>query len=187
MYLTYEGLKQVVDATEQVDDIVLDVIDGLGSVMIADARQYAFCQVDNGNEPRPHISPYYEGLVFGLHEELLWRMDVLGCCFSSDSGLKPNLGEEPEKAKRNPPFSFEGFGIAEGAIIEFYDAKAGVARPEIHAKVCGLRKIRYRGKVTSIAAAAKKVMKLKSNPSDPAYWTYNGRLLADIYREKYPL
>ena len=164
-----------------------DVIDGLEAIMIADARQYAFCQVDNGNEPRPHISPYYEGLVFDLYNDLLWRMDVLGYCFSSDSGLKPGLGDKPAKTKKNPPFNFEEFGIAEGAILEFYDAKAGTSRPEIRAKVCGPRKIRYRGKVTTMSAVAKKAMKFKSNPSGPAYWTYNGRLLADIYREKYPL
>lgn len=165
-----------------------DVIDGLESVMIDDARQYAFCAVDNGNVPKPRLSPYYEGQVWEMYEDLLWRMDVLGYTFSSDSGLPPDLGKGADAGKRgkNPPFDFAEFGIAEGAALEFYDARAGKPRPEVTATVCGPKKIRYKGKATSMSAVAKRIMKFKSNPSGPAYWTYNGRRLIDVYREKYP-
>jgi hypothetical protein len=164
-----------------------DVIDGLEAMMIRYAQQYAFCQVDNGNNPKPHVSPYYEGLVLDMHEELLWRMDVLGYRFSTETGLKPEFDERPNARKKNPPFNFEEFGIANGAQLVFFDARAGTARPDITATVCGPRKIRYKGKVTSISAVAKRVMKFKSNPRGPEYWTYNGRLLVDIYRDRYPI
>ena len=163
-----------------------DVIDGLEAMMIRYAQQYAFCQVDNGNNPNPHVSPYYEGLVLDVHDELLWRMDVLGYGFSTESGLPPEFDERLATRKKNPPFDFEEFGIANGAEIVFYDARKGEPRPDITATVCGPKKIRYKGKATSMSAVAKKVMKLKSAPRGPMYWTYNGRLLVDIYREKYP-
>lgn len=164
-----------------------DVIDGLESAMIAHARQYAFCQVDNGNVPNPYVSPYYEGLVRDMHAELLWRMDVLGYGFSSESGLPPSHGKaRTAGGRRNPPFDFAEFGIAEGATIVFYDARAGKPRPEVTAQVCGPRKIRYKGRATTMSAVAKRLMGFKSAPRGPEYWTYNGARLIDVYREKYP-
>lgn len=166
-----------------------DIVDGLESMMIDDARQYAFCQVDNGIVPKPHLSPYYEGLVCDMYNDLLWRMDVLGYTFTSDSGLPPDLGKGKDagKCKKNPPFNFVEFGISDGAMLEFYDPRAGKSRPEVTATVCGPKKIRHKGKVTTMSAVAKRIMKFKSSPQGPEYWTYNGKRLIDIYREKYPI
>ncbi len=165
-----------------------DIVDGLEALMIRHARQYGFCDVDNSNELRPRISPYKKGHVNELFEQILWRMDVLGYRFSNTSGtLSDEDDGSEEKGARNPPFNFTEFGISKGAIIEYYDAKRDLAHPEINAKVESPQRIRFRGQVTTISIAAKRVVKSKGSLKGMEYWTYNGRRLIDIYREKYPL
>lgn len=177
------------------DEFPMDVVNGLEAKMIRYAKKHAFCKVDNGNVPNPYVSPYSEGLVESMHDELIWRMGILGYRFSgvADDVEPEGDGDEdaqdaPAKAptRRQPPFNFTEFGIDAGELIEFYDAKARSPREDIVAEVVDGRHISCDGEVTSISAKAQAVMGLKHAPRGTEYWTWNGRRLVDIYQEKYP-
>jgi hypothetical protein len=179
------------------DEFPMDVINGLESLMIRYARRHAFCKVDNGNEPKPYVSPYSEGLVASMHEELIWRMGILGYRFSGVADDAPaeeitivegeSAGdEEKTRIRRQPPFNFHEFGIDNGELIEFYDARAKESRPDIVAEVVDGRRIMCDGERTSISEKAREVMGYTNTPRGTEYWTWNGRQLVDIYQEKYP-
>lgn len=91
-----------------------------------------------------------------------------------------------KKIRRQPPFNFHEFGISDGELIEFFDARTGVSRPDIVARVAGGRSIVIDGETTSVSAAARSVLGLRRSPRGTEYWTWNGRRLVDIYQERYP-
>ncbi|MBR6434146.1 MAG: GIY-YIG nuclease family protein [Aeriscardovia sp.] len=178
------------------EEFPMDVVNGLEAKMIRYAKKHAFCKVDNGNEPKPYVSPYSEDLVATMHDELIWRMDILGYCFSGVADdVEHDIEEtdEPEQQPQTksqvhhqPPFNFFEFGIDAGELIEFYDAKAKKAREDIIAEVVDGKHISCDGVVTSISAKAREIMGFKNAPRGTEYWTWNGRRLVDIYQEKYP-
>lgn len=178
------------------EEFPMDVVNGLEAKMIRYAKKHAFCKVDNGNEPKPYVSPYSEDLVATMHDELIWQMDILGYRFSGVADdIEHDIEEtdEPEQqpqtksqVHRQPPFNFFEFGIDAGELIEFYDAKAKKAREDIVAEVVDGKHISCDGVVTSISAKAREIMGSKNAPRGTEYWTWNGRRLVDIYQEKYP-
>lgn len=56
----------------------LDVVGGLERQMIAYITEHGSYTTDNGNLPNPFVSPYTESFIAGLHEDILFRMGVLG-------------------------------------------------------------------------------------------------------------
>lgn len=56
----------------------MDVINGLEALAISYIRQHGAYAVENECSPRPYVSPYNEGFIADLHEEILFRMIVLG-------------------------------------------------------------------------------------------------------------
>lgn len=121
------------------------------------------------------------------NEELLLKnpyKDEFFVDVSKESSVVNPGGKKP--IVRQPPFNFHEFGIDNGEILVFYDAKNKVLRPEITAIVAGERSIQYDGKLTSMSAVAGDIMGLKNSPRGTAYWTYKGKLLVDYYMERYP-
>ncbi|MFN3444220.1 MAG: GIY-YIG nuclease family protein, partial [Bacteroidia bacterium] len=47
------------------------------------------------------------------------------------------------------------------------------------------RSIMFRGEETSLTNATKQILELDYNVAPGPYWTYNGKLLRDIYNETY--
>ena len=56
----------------------LDVVSGLERQMIAYIAEHGSYATDNGNLPNPFVSPYAESFIASLHEDILFRMGVLG-------------------------------------------------------------------------------------------------------------
>ena len=56
----------------------LDVVSGLERQMIAYIAEHGSYATDNGNLPNPFVSPYTESFIASLHEDILFRMGVLG-------------------------------------------------------------------------------------------------------------
>ena len=87
--------------------------------------------------------------------------------------------EVQEEAKeRRAPFSFQKCGIPVGAQIEL------VGRPDVVATVKDDRQIEYQGKLCSLSALAQAIMQTPYPLQGPVHWTYQGKRLRDIRRER---
>lgn len=101
----------------------------------------------------------------------------------SDESEEDNI--EP-KLKRQPPFSFEEFGIPVGAQLLFFDRRFDCVRDDIGAQVLDAKHILYKGQKTSLSAVARDILGLKNSPRGTEWWVYDDELLVDIYQKKYP-
>lgn len=79
---------------------------------------------------------------------------------------------------RQPNFNFREMGIPINAILQAVD------RADI-ATVIGDRRVTFRGLELSLTAATKLMLAVDYSPRPAIYWTYDGRILLDIYRETY--
>ncbi len=86
---------------------------------------------------------------------------------------KPVKGKEQNVKK--PPVNFTKCGIPIGAELVFTDD------PTVVATVVGERKVQYNDEITSLSAIAKGIKGYAT--AGPSYFTYNGKLVADIARE----
>ena len=59
-------------------NIYPDVVDGLEAKEIEYIRNHGSYETDNIEKPKPYVSPYKEGTVDGLHEDILFRMKAMG-------------------------------------------------------------------------------------------------------------
>lgn len=88
---TVQGLKRLDDHNHRKDwwnkavmflvpdsEFSVDVIRGLERTAIQYIQEHGSYEVDNENEPSPYVSPYHEVLIEELHDEILFRMNVLG-------------------------------------------------------------------------------------------------------------
>ena len=90
--------------------------------------------------------------------------------------------EASEKTKsKRPPLNYYEMGIHKGDILKWKDD------PSITVTVISDRKVSYNGEEVSISAlsAQPKGYKVKHIQPTP-HWTYNERLLSEIYDETYP-
>lgn len=60
------------------NELSLDIVSGLEAVAIAYIREHGSYEVENSATPDPSISPYSVGFIDDLHNEILFRMKVLG-------------------------------------------------------------------------------------------------------------
>ena len=82
--------------------------------------------------------------------------------------------EQIEQESRRGPFRFSMCNIPVGATIEF------VSDPEKTAEVVDDSKILFNGEVTSLSAAATRLLGYKYGVQRPAYWMYEGQRLSEI-------
>jgi len=80
--------------------------------------------------------------------------------------------------KKRPNFNFEEMQIPIGAELTCIRNGENVI-------VQSSRSIMFRGEETSLTNATKQILELEYNVAPGPYWTYNGRLLRDIYNETY--
>ncbi len=83
---------------------------------------------------------------------------------------------------RRPNINFSELGIPIGAVLNSNIGDDG----DITATVIENRKVIFRGSNMSLGHATKMLLCTNFNSSPTPYWTYNGRLLKDIYEEVYP-
>lgn len=90
------------------------------------------------------------------------------------------LSELREGKAKRPPLNYFDLGIKENDHLFWKDD------PKVFATVCADRKVIYNGHVMSLTKATQELLGKPYNVQPSPYWTYDGRLLFDIYNEKYP-
>lgn len=88
-------------------------------------------------------------------------------------------GEEYTRLRR-PNMNFAEMGIPVGS--ELVSAASGAT-----VTVAGEKKVSLNGTAMSLTAATRQVLGLDYSVAPAPYWTFNGRLLKDIYDETYPI
>jgi hypothetical protein len=85
------------------------------------------------------------------------------------------------KAKgHRPPLNFIQMGMQKGDILKWKDD------PNITISVHTDRTVLYNGEEIAISALTRDLKHAKYYVAPGSYWTYNGKLLSDIYEETYP-
>jgi hypothetical protein len=79
---------------------------------------------------------------------------------------------------RRPNLNFKEMGIPVGAVLNFTEGEATVT-------VSGERKVMLNGEETSLTAATRQLLGLDYSVAPGPYWTYDGKLLREIYNETY--
>lgn len=87
------------------------------------------------------------------------------------------LAGEQLKAKR-PPLNFDEMGIPIGSSLVSTKTETSVV-------VTGPKKVRLGDDEMSLTAATRQVLQLEYNVAPGPYWTFNGKLIRDIYDETY--
>lgn len=85
---------------------------------------------------------------------------------------------QADAQERKSPFSFTRCGIPIGAEIVL------VNHPEVVAIVADDRQIEYQGRKSSLSAIAQEVLQTSYPLQGPVYWTYQGRTLRDLRRQR---
>lgn len=67
----------------------LDVVSGLEALAIKQALSNDSYQTDNAVVPEPYVSPYVEGFIRALHQEVLFRLKVLGIDLEAATNSQP--------------------------------------------------------------------------------------------------
>ena len=90
--------------------------------------------------------------------------------------------EASEKTKsKRPPLNYYEMGIHKGDVLRWKDD------PSITVTVISDRKVSYNGEEVSISALSAQLKGYKVKHIQPTpHWTYNERLLSEIYDETYP-
>jgi hypothetical protein len=70
-------------------------------------------------------------------------------------------------------------GIPEGAILQADE------QPDITVVVAGEKKVKFRSEEISLTAATQQALGINYNVRPAPYWRFNGRLLSEIYEDKY--
>lgn len=113
----------------------LDVVSGLERQMIAYIAEHGSYATDNGNLPNPFVSPYTESFIASLHEDILFRMGVLGYDLDAvgesvtDDGLAFHTPRRNIDARGRYDSSAGKFTVLAGSQIDL-DVQCGTkARP----------------------------------------------------------
>jgi hypothetical protein len=80
--------------------------------------------------------------------------------------------------KRRPNMNFQEMGIPVGAILHFSQGDASVA-------VVGPKKVKLGDEPMSLTAATRQVLQIEYDPPPALYWTYEGKLLRELYEATY--
>lgn len=70
----------------------MDIVSGLEAACIAYISEHGAYESDNAANPKPYVSPYSEAFINSLHEDILFRMSLLG--FDLDS-VGDDAGKHP--------------------------------------------------------------------------------------------
>jgi T5orf172 domain len=88
-----------------------------------------------------------------------------------------NAGEQFRQ--RRPNLNFQEMGIPIGAeLVSTVDGQS--------ASVVGPRHVEFRGQRTSLTAATREILRLDYSVAPGPYWSFQGKLIKDIYNDTYP-
>lgn len=94
---------------------------------------------------------------------------------TGDKLKKVKVDKAKKQIVRKPPVNFSKCGIPIGAKLVFVDD------PSVVVEVVSDRKVLYKDEITSLSAISDSIKGYSS--SGPSYFTYKGKLVADIARE----
>lgn len=118
-----------------------------------------------------------------IFKEVAMLLDDAEICEVHKGGLK-SLEVFPTKRKKGhthrPAMNFYQMGMQKGDIIKWKD------NPSIIASIYTDRKVLFDGKVIALSALTRDLRNANYYVVAGAYWTFNGRLLTEIYEETYP-
>jgi hypothetical protein len=83
-----------------------------------------------------------------------------------------------KKLKKKPNLNFAEMGIPVGSSLIFKDGLSVV-------DVCGEKKVKFNGEIMSLTAATRNLMDIDYSVQPTPHWTFNGKLLKDIYDETF--
>ena len=111
--------------------------------------------------------------------ELMSAEDLTPVLQSEADSIDTESKDASEKLKsRRPRFNFEEMGIPIGACLKF-------TRSERIVEVASERNVLFDGEECSLTAATRELVGKGYNIAPGPYWTYEGRILRDIYNETY--
>jgi len=90
--------------------------------------------------------------------------------------------EASKKLKaRRPSYNFLEMGIPIGSKLYFTQSS------EKSVEVANERRVSFKGEIISLSAVTKELLNISYRISPGHYWTYEGRVLKDIYNETYEM
>lgn len=132
--------------------------------------------IDNLN-PDLRVSKNREFYVMTPEEayELLEAIALISGSQDKLKKLKNTLPATTEQKAKKPAVNFQKCNIPVGAELIFLED------PSVRVTVVSERKVLYNNEITSLSAIAKSI---KGYPvAGPSFFTYNGKLVADVARE----
>lgn len=94
--------------------------------------------------------------------------------------VEAKAGAEKLKRSRRPPINYLELGIPVGSTLLY------IGDGQTTCTVADGRKVEFQGEVMSISKLTADLRNMPGRPiNGPAYWSFNGRLLGDIYEEAY--
>ena len=111
--------------------------------------------------------------------ELMSAEDLTPVLQSEADSVDIESKDATEKLKsRRPRFNFEEMGIPIGACLKF-------TRSDQIVEVSSERNVIFNGDECSLTSATRELVGKSYNIAPGPYWTYEGRILRDIYNETY--
>lgn len=111
-------------------------------------------------------------------EEAYELLEVIAIISGSQGRLKreKEVSNPPKQKIKRPPVDFYLCGLKDGDKLVYVDDESVVVT------ICGNRKVLYNEEITSLSAIAGSLKGGKS-VAGPSYFTYNGKLVADLANE----
>ena len=133
--------------------------------------------IDNLN-PDLRVSKSREFFIM-TPEEAYELLEAIALISGTKDKLKRMVqpGNASQQAVRRPPINFTKCGIPIGAVLVSTDDTTKSVT------VVAERKVEYNNEITSLSAVAQQIKGTKYPAQGPMYFTYNGKLVADIYNE----
>ena len=112
--------------------------------------------------------------------ELMTTEDVTPALQKEADDVDVESREASNKLKaRRPSYNFLEMGIPIGSVLKFTQS------PEESVEVSNERRVSFKGENISLSAVTKELLNISYRISPGHYWTYQGKVLKDIYNETY--
>ena len=114
--------------------------------------------------------------------ELMTTEDVTPAMQKEADEVDIESKEASRKLKaRRPSYNFLEMGIPIGSILNFTQS------PQESVEVANERRVSFKGEIISLTAVTKELLNVNYRIAPGPYWTYQGKVLKDIYNETYEM
>jgi hypothetical protein len=114
--------------------------------------------------------------------ELMTTEDVTPAMQKEADEVDIESKEASRKLKaRRPSYNFLEMGIPIGSILNFTQL------PQESVEVANERRVSFKGEIISLTAVTKELLNVNYRIAPGPYWTYQGKVLKDIYNETYEM